>query len=171
MMPARRAAQNGCMKRFVLSWPNARRKNAPAPALTKISAATGICWTPKITANATAPDAAASANSHVGAGHAGHLHARRIGRDLGRQHALLVIDQKLQRTPARDKARAQPQRPSQTLGRAHGLFGGLSVDVEKAGKIKDQSRSLIGSHRSFSKTCAGLPKQNRYRALAAESAT
>ena len=41
---------------------------APAPALTKISTA-GRKWpTPKITANATAPAAAASAKSHVGAG-------------------------------------------------------------------------------------------------------
>src|ERR1700674_4902197 len=41
---------------------------APAPALTNISTA-GRKWpTPKITDSATAPAAAASANSHVGAG-------------------------------------------------------------------------------------------------------
>ena len=49
MMPARTAAQNGCSRRFALSWPSARRKNAPAPALTNIRPAVETCWTPKIT--------------------------------------------------------------------------------------------------------------------------
>ena len=81
--------------------------------------------------------------------HAIHFHARRIGRHLGRQHALLVVDQKLQPTLARHDGRAQSQRPSKALGRAHGPFRGLSVDVENPGKSKDQSRSLIRSHRIF----------------------
>ena len=68
IIPARIAAPNGCRKKFVLSWPSARRKMAPAPALTNISIAAEKCWTPKITANATAPAAAASVKSHVGAG-------------------------------------------------------------------------------------------------------
>ncbi len=45
-----------------------RRRMAPAPALTNMSAAAARCWTPKITANATAPAAAASVNNHVGDG-------------------------------------------------------------------------------------------------------
>src|SRR6202022_4933984 len=68
MTPASNAAQNGCRKRFALNFAKLRRRMAPAAALTKISAAAGRCWTPKITANATAPAAAASVNSHVGAG-------------------------------------------------------------------------------------------------------
>jgi hypothetical protein len=41
---------------------------APAPALKNMSAAADRCSTPKITANAIAPAAAASANNHVEAG-------------------------------------------------------------------------------------------------------
>src|SRR5438045_8707096 len=66
--PARTAAQNGCRNRFALSRFRARRTRAPAPALTKISMAAQLCWTPKITANATAPAAAASAKRPVGDG-------------------------------------------------------------------------------------------------------
>ena len=64
--PASSAAQNGCRKRFVLTAPRARRRKAPAAALTNISIAADRCSTPKITASATAPAAAASANNHVG---------------------------------------------------------------------------------------------------------
>src|SRR5713226_7977922 len=66
--PASNDAQNGCRKRFVLYRAKLRRRMAQAPALTNMSAAAARCWTPKITANATAPAAAASVNSHVGAG-------------------------------------------------------------------------------------------------------
>ena len=45
-----------------------RRKMAPALALTNMIAAAGRCWMPKIAANATAPAAAASVNSQLGAG-------------------------------------------------------------------------------------------------------
>src|ERR1700682_4893025 len=66
--PASNDAQNGCRNTFALYLANLRRRMPPAPALTKISAAAARCWTPKITANATAPAAAATVNSHVGAG-------------------------------------------------------------------------------------------------------
>src|SRR5437764_14697395 len=66
--PARTAAQNGCRNRFALSRFRARRTRAPAPALTNISMAAQLCWIPKITANATAPEAAASAKMPVGDG-------------------------------------------------------------------------------------------------------
>src|SRR3981189_349586 len=56
------------MKSFALTWARARRRMAPAPALTSISTA-GRKWpTPKITDSATAPAAAANAKSHVGDG-------------------------------------------------------------------------------------------------------
>ena len=45
---------------------HARRSKAPAAALTKISNAADRCATPKITASATAPAAAASVKSQVG---------------------------------------------------------------------------------------------------------
>src|SRR5882762_11038178 len=65
--PASNDAQNGCRKTFALYCAKLRRRRAPAPALTNMSAAAARCWTPKITANATAPAAAARVNSHVGA--------------------------------------------------------------------------------------------------------
>src|SRR5271154_2052602 len=68
MVPARRAAQNGWIKIFVLIRATARRKNAPAPALANINTMGAKCSMPKITESATAPAAAASANSQVGAG-------------------------------------------------------------------------------------------------------
>src|SRR5260370_19893452 len=66
--PASNDAQNGCRKRFAVYRAKLRRRMAPAPALTNMSAAAARCWTPKITANATAPAAAASVNNHVGDG-------------------------------------------------------------------------------------------------------
>src|SRR5262249_10386448 len=68
MTPARSAAQSGWTKRFALIRATARRKIAPTPALTNINTIGGKCSTPKITDSATAPAAAASTNSHVGAG-------------------------------------------------------------------------------------------------------
>jgi hypothetical protein len=67
-MPASIAAQNGWMKTFVLSRARPRRRKAPAPALTNISAMGKKCSMPKITDRATAPAPAASANSQVGTG-------------------------------------------------------------------------------------------------------
>jgi len=68
IMPASNAAQNGCRKTFALYCARRRRRMAPSAALANMIAAAGGCWTPKSTANATAPAAAASVNSHVGAG-------------------------------------------------------------------------------------------------------
>jgi hypothetical protein len=68
MTPASNAAQNGCTNTFALFCATVRRRMAPIAALTKMSAAAGRCRTPKINANATAPAAAASVNSHVGVG-------------------------------------------------------------------------------------------------------
>jgi hypothetical protein len=56
------------MKTFALQRAKPRRRMAPAPALTKINSADEKCSTPKITASAAAPAAAASAKSHIGAG-------------------------------------------------------------------------------------------------------
>src|SRR5260221_14783591 len=56
------------MKSLSLNRATPRRSAAPAPALTNISTI-GTKWpTPKMTDSATAPAAAASAKSHVGAG-------------------------------------------------------------------------------------------------------
>src|SRR6516165_8894679 len=68
MTPARSAAQNGWANTFALTRATARRKRAPAPALRNIRTVGRKCSTPKITDSATAPAAAATANSHVGAG-------------------------------------------------------------------------------------------------------
>ena len=68
MNPARSAAQNGWIKAFALIRATARRKIAPAPALANITAAGRKRSMPKMTDNATAQAAAASANSQVGAG-------------------------------------------------------------------------------------------------------
>src|SRR5437764_6181278 len=65
---ARIAAENGWRNRFALSRFRTRRMTPPAPALTNISMAGQMCWTPNITANATAPAAAASAKRPVGIG-------------------------------------------------------------------------------------------------------
>src|ERR1700687_5416693 len=61
------------MKSFAVIWARARRKMAPAPALTNISTMGSKWSTPKITDSATAPAAAASAKSHVGAGGAAEI--------------------------------------------------------------------------------------------------
>src|SRR5271169_1977270 len=68
MTPANNPAQKGCRKTFALYCATLRRRIAPAAALKNINAAAGRCWTPKITASATAPAAAARVKSHVGAG-------------------------------------------------------------------------------------------------------
>ena len=66
--PAKRAAQKGWMNRFVLRAANTRRTMAPMAALKTIKPTAARCETPKITARAAAPAAAASVNSQVAAG-------------------------------------------------------------------------------------------------------
>src|SRR3984957_2070722 len=66
--PAESPAANGCRKTFALYGATLRRRIAPAAALRNTNAAADRCSTPKITAKATAPAAAASVKSHVGAG-------------------------------------------------------------------------------------------------------
>src|ERR1700744_6476322 len=68
MIPASNAAPNGCRKGFELRRARPRRNTAPAAALKNMTTAGCQCWMPKITASATAADAAASVNSQVGAG-------------------------------------------------------------------------------------------------------
>jgi len=58
---------------------------APAPALTKISTMARKWSTPKITDSATAPAAAASTKSHVGAGGAMRDHPDRLHCGIRRQ--------------------------------------------------------------------------------------
>ena len=73
MTPASSPAANGCRKTFALYGAILRRRIAPAAALRNANAAADRCSTPKITANAAAPAAAASVKSHVGAGGASEI--------------------------------------------------------------------------------------------------
>ncbi len=67
-MPASNEAQNGCRKMLALYFATWRRSTAPPAALANMMAAADECCTPNSTDRATAPAAAASVNSHVGAG-------------------------------------------------------------------------------------------------------
>src|SRR3974390_3503962 len=109
MTPARSAAQNGWRKTFALTRATARRKIAPAPALTNISTVGRKCSTPKITDSATAPAAAASANSPVAAG--------RMGGNLQAYSSVLVFGLKFKLPPARIYPGAQPEPTAETLSR------------------------------------------------------
>src|SRR5215468_7021098 len=155
MMPARSAAQNGWIKRFVLIRPTARRKIAPAPALTNINTMGRKCSMPKITDSATAPAAAASAKSQVGAGGALAIAAialeaasadnrpastsstariaeatRSISTPLGSAAIF-----KLKLSPTQDDSGAQPKPPTETLSRADDLIGRLAVGEKHLCKI------------------------------------
>jgi hypothetical protein len=124
---------------------------APAAALTNINIAAEKCWTPKITANATAPAAAASVKSHVGAGGDRAMSSiiltatsgprrpdttssiarivdatRSISTPaVGDQSAAPVVCHELQIAPARHNRGVQSPRASEAFGRAHGLFSGF----------------------------------------------
>ena len=79
------------MNSFALSRAKARRRMAPAPALTNISSAGVKCSIPKMTDNATAPAAAANAKSQVGAGGAREINERDlavyVANKVGRENA------------------------------------------------------------------------------------
>src|SRR6516225_2871970 len=127
MIPARSAAQNGWIKKFSLIRPTARRKIAPAPALTNINTMGRKCSMPKITDSATAPAAAAIANSHID--------AARVGGNLRAQLGVRILGFKLKLSPTRDDSGAQPKPPSETLSRANGLIGRLAVGEKHLCKI------------------------------------
>src|SRR6516164_1670345 len=180
MTPATSAAQNGWRKTFALTLATPRRRMAPAAALTNISAAGTECSTPKISASATAP--AAAAKSHAGTGGAREIAAIAcaaasgasrpapsssmtraadatrsmstpvIGRHLGDLPAVLVLGLKLQFSPARHDLGAQSERAAELLGRGYGLLGGLAVDVEQPGEGEDKVGMLRRRHGSFSQS-------------------
>jgi hypothetical protein len=56
-------------------------------------------------------------------------------------------------------------RASKAFGRAHGLFGGLSVDVKNLGKSKDEIGLLIRRHEHLQGRCAADPTLACYFAL------
>src|ERR1700676_56275 len=124
---------------------------APAPALTKISTM-GRKWsTPKITDSATAPAAAASAKSHVGAGGAREITpiAFMAASGVRRPDSTSSI--------ARTRERAE--RATETLRGSHRAIRGLYVDEQCPSEGEDKIATLIGHHESFSRsmrldTCA-----------------
>jgi hypothetical protein len=92
-----------------------------------------------------------------------HVHAGRIGRDLGDQSVVLGL--KAQLAPARHDLGAQPERAAELLGRRHGLLGRLTVDVENAGGREDEVRTLLQRHGSVppsaASRAANSPSQRR----------
>ena len=123
--PASNAAQNGCRNTFALYMATPRRRIAPAAALTKISAAADRCSTPKITASATAPAAAASVNNHVEAGGAREIAAIAASALSGASRrvpispiACMVEATRSMFTPAGSAAMAQFSRPLPSSARS-----------------------------------------------------
>ena len=182
-MPASIAAQNGWMKTFVLTRAKPRRRKAPAPALTNISArGAGPRREREQPGRRRRRLRDRADRLHCGfrsqpaeldilcrphrGGDAIHIYASRISLDDKR--AVLVVGLELQLTPARNNARAQAKRASETLGRGHHLIRSLSVYEQRPREGEDKIAAFIGRHGSFSPRnafaglCSGRSRPERF---------